>query len=45
VNEEGLDMKNSNQTNSKMSEKNSKKAKAAVSEKCESDNAETNSSN
>ncbi len=38
-------MKNSNQTNSKMSEKSSKKAKAAVSEKCESGKAETNSSN
>ncbi len=35
-------MKNSNQTNSKMSEKNSKKAKAAVSEKCQ---AETDGSN
>ncbi len=45
VNEEGLDMKNSNQTNSKMSEKNSRKARAAVSEKSQSDNTETDRKN
>ena len=45
MNEEGLDMKNSNQTNSKMSEKNSRKARAAVSEKSQSDNIETDRKN
>lgn len=38
-------MKNLNQTNSRASEKNSKKARAAVSEKSESDNTETNRQN
>ena len=45
VNEEGLDMKNSNQTNSRASEKNSRKARAAVSEKSESENTESNRQN